>query len=323
MGYSTNSNVAFICADDESAWAQPFLDEIQKPTDQSWLGHRTVNVNGAGEWDEMGLSVPVATCEILDDGKTIIISSGFFGLINPARMDLPVSLKAAIYQSRSCQAEEQDPVFGVRAEYVRLHDFSDTADVNRPAWFDYDKKLADLSEAFESGGGDESKEGAATAALWQAREDAFPNLISKVKQLDGLETPFVDNPELATVMGFLKSIGHEEAEAELGYDFDGTPQFPAWEYTNTEIISGDFAADITPEVQELINKGVAIQEEEKAERDKFYQQFTHMKTGLSPAEFVEAVKAALAGGEDVTGIARVIQNYLSYLKRKTERRSIC
>ena len=70
MGVSTNSTVAFICANDESAWAQPFLDELQKPTDQSALGHKTIHVNGAGFWDanDEAITVPVATCDIKEEG---------------------------------------------------------------------------------------------------------------------------------------------------------------------------------------------------------------------------------------------------------------
>ena len=87
MGISTNSKVAFICANDETAWAQRFIDELKVPTKGKVGGFSSTDVNGAGWWEDEGVSVPVSICDVRDNGKTIVMSSDYYGLLNPARMD--------------------------------------------------------------------------------------------------------------------------------------------------------------------------------------------------------------------------------------------
>ena len=59
---------------------------------------------------------------------------------------------------------------------------------------------------------------------------------------------------MATVLGYLQSIGEwDPQEDELGYDWDGTPQYPTWDYAETPIIGiQDFPAipfNKAPEVE--------------------------------------------------------------------------
>ena len=319
MGISTNSKVAFVCANDESAWAKPYIDELNVPTKGSVGGFSSIDVPGAGWWDasDNDVSVPVRICEVLDNGRTIIMSSDFYGLINPARMDLPVSLQAVVYASESCQSEPQDPIYSVLAENVRSHNFSDTSEVNKPAWFDYDKMISEGYDLIEDAAWDEEAEenrfnpdpaiSEYQDALVKGRDDAFTNLVARVKSLETLSTPFIEKPELATVMGFLKSINHEAAEEELGYDFSGCPQYPTWDYTNTKIIYDDYRIKLSGDLQKIIEDGKKIAAEAEAERQKYLAQFTPTKVGMSREEYASAYKASLEGAEDVTGILKVLE----------------
>ena len=66
MGVYMNSNVNFICADDETAWGQPFVDGINNSD--------RIEVAGAGK-DEYENGVPVHKAEIQDEGRTMTLSS--------------------------------------------------------------------------------------------------------------------------------------------------------------------------------------------------------------------------------------------------------
>ena len=314
MGISTNSKVAFICSQDETAWAQPFIDELKVPTKGRVGGFSSIDVNGAGFWDaaEENLSVPVRICEIRDGGRTIFMSSDYYGLINPARMDLPVSLQAVVYASDSCQNEPQDPIYAVRAENVRLHNFSDESEINKPAWFDYEKKSSRIYTEAEYGvDEDEDSDKFSSEAIEVMRLDrikSFDALVEHVKLFNDLTTPFVEAPELATVMGYLKSVEAEGWDEELGYDYGGCPQYPTWDYSNEDIIYIKPVCSFTAEQQKVLNKGRELIAQEEAEEAERLKAFAPLQVGMSREEYLQAYQAALDGETDVTGVVKVIES---------------
>ena len=319
MGISTNSKVAFICAADESAWAEQFLKPLNTPSKHS-SGHETLSVNGAGFWDaaKENVSVPVCACTVSDNGTVVTIASGYYGLINPARMDLPTSLQAVVYASESCQSEPQDPIYAVLAKDVHSHNFSDESEVNKPAWFDYDRRSSQAYEYAEAASYDDEKDEELfdldkvweqmIEALRSERTNAFPALIKHVQALPNLDAPFVDHPELATVMGFLKAIDHEESDEEYGYSWDDVPEYPRWDYSNIEIIFSKEEPKFSKELQEILDQGADICTKAEAARQERLKQYAPTKTGLSREEYASAFRTALDGGEDVTGIMKAIES---------------
>lgn len=320
MGISTNSKVAFICANDETAWAQPFIDELKIPSKWKAGSFSRISVNGAGVWDrsDHDISVPVYICEAHDNGKTIAMESDYYGLINPARMDLPASLQAVVYSSDSCQGEPQDPIYAVLAENVRLHDFSDTSEVNKPAWYNFTEKRDRGSRFIEGAAWDDEQDEEIfdsdavieeyEEALRKKFDNAFAKLIEHIRSLENLNTPFNKKPEIATVMGYLKSVNHEEADEELGYDLDECPQYPCWDYTNTEIICCDDNIELSGKLKNIIENGELIAAKEEVRRQEYLAQYTPTKVGMSREEYAEAFKAAAAGEKDITGAFNVIKS---------------
>ena len=315
MGQSTNSIVAFICANDESEWAQQFLEPIQVPTEGSALGHKTKGVPGAGFWEhEENMLVPIAGCTVEDDGRVIILTTDFYGLISPARMDLPASLQAVACQSWSCQSEPQDPIFAVKAENIRSHDFSDENPVVKSCWFGLEKKESEAWRLEEEEVIDSETVYVLINQLNELRENRLRILIKEVKQRDDLNTPFLDNQDQASFLEYLKSTGSEDIDPEEWLtEYDGTPIPPRLEYSNAEVIG--LKAEM-PTVEDLakapdLKEKIEASREEAKQREKArlkeLEKYAPAKTGLSREEYAEAFKQAVAGAEDTTGAVNAIR----------------
>ena len=324
MGISTNSRVAFICSQDETEWIQPFIDVMKTPTKQSALGYETNDVMGAGYWEkEDRMGVPIAEVEVRNGGRVIVVGSDYYGLIGPARMDLPKSLQAVVCSSWSCQSELQDPIFAVLAENVRLHDFDDENPVVKPLWFDYDSKRDLLYNAVDENNWDEEKQEEIKdvsasyelieKTLVEQRAAGFEQLIKEVAARTDMDMPFLDGRQIADVREYLVATNHPESDPEdwmTGYP--DLPLVPSWEYTNTEVIGlsteqNAVGNGFPPELQKLAEESLKAAADAEAARLERMKAFEPSKPGMSRAEYAAAFEAAIAGGEDVTGAFNAIQ----------------
>ena len=106
-----------MCAADERSWAEQFK------------GDEDVYEDGAGLWEKEFITVPAYVLRVSDDGRLIVLWSDGYGLINPARLDLPKSLQAVVYASNNFQGEPKDSIYWVLAKNVRRHDLNDKSKV--------------------------------------------------------------------------------------------------------------------------------------------------------------------------------------------------
>ncbi len=315
MGISTQSKVAFICRDDESEWAAPFTAPPTPPAVQTIL-----DVPGAGYWEhEDNMMVPIYNVDVRNNGRVIVLDTDYYGVIGPARMNLPVSLQAVVCQSYSCQGEEQDPIYAVVANNIRAHDFSDLNSVLKPCWFGLEDERTKVQEAIDEA----SEEQEATYSsddfydsietlLTDKREKAFEDLINTVIQIKDLATPFVDTPALVEYLEYLKSIDSEDADPEDWMtDYGGTPMPPSRsDYSNTDVIDHnhipiDLSEILTEEQVKAVNEQYEAARKAEAEKDVFKPTVT----GRSRLQIREAFLAAAVGGaEDTTGIWRLIDS---------------
>lgn len=314
MGISTQSKVAFICKNDESGWAAPFTAPPTPPAVRTIL-----DVPGAGYWEhEDNMMVPIFNVDVRNNGRVIVLDTDYYGIIGPARMDLPVSLQAVVSQSYSCQGEEQDPIYAVIAGNIRAHDFSDLNPALKACWFGLEEERTQLQNAIDEAAEEQEATYSSDdfydsieALLIDRRKKAFEDLVVTVEQMAELPTPFSDNPELASYLGYLKSISSEDAYPEDWMtDYGGSPMPPASSaYTNEVVINHEHAAVDLSEI--LTKEQVAAVKEQYETAKKAKELFEAETAAFKPitqayrprAEIREALlKAALGGEEDTTGI---------------------
>lgn len=301
MGISTQSIVAFVCEKNESYWASEFEEAIRN--------QKTAHVPGAGYWEfEDQMSVPIYHCKVEHGGRVIILDSDFYGLICPARMNLPVSLQAVVCQSWNCQGEEQDPIYAVKAENIRTHDFSDQNPAVKPYWFNYEGLNSDVWDCDEE---DYKEAEAIEAVLEDVRKRQLTALVAEVMERDDLITPFIDDPHQKNIAGYLKSIGHEDSDPEQWYVQD-IPLPPSLNYSNTEVIGlksppvmtgMDLSSVIRGKIKTLFETRAKTNKEEAIK----VQSFAPERTDWTREEYALAFKNVSSQGKDPTGITEVLK----------------
>ena len=292
------------------------------PTKGKAGGFKTIDVAGAGFWAYEDMAVPVYGCDVRPGGRIIVLDTGYYGLMDPARMNLPVSLQAVVYSSESCQNEPQDPIFAVLAENIRSHNFSDESEVVKPYWFNYDGRRSTLYDAVESAAWDDEKQeerfdtepGMETVEtlLLNKRIEVFESLVTKLTETADLSTPFLSGTSEADLKAYVKRFKQDEVDEEYWSDEYDTDIIPTWEFTNTDVIGErtddiDVISGLPPEIQEMVAEAVQSAKDAEVARLAWMKTFAPSKPGMNRAEYAKAFEAAMAGKEDTTGAFTAIK----------------
>ncbi len=268
MGEFWNSRTAFVCEDVELEWAKKFIDEQQIKTSGSRTGFKSVDVPGfAGDWEQ---DAPIIETDITSNGHIVTLDTGYYGLINVAKMDLPISLVAVLTTQDSCQEEIPDWIYGVRTANIRNHNFNIDNDEMLPFCSVIKEKVEklhaladDVDEAVLTYEGVERIR-YQMMDEWMRKFDELAKKLLAANKRGELDAPLKETPRLAKFAAYVKAnnLSEEDEDPSL-YSLEDLMNVKL-KYTNSDVFKVDTSEDdftlLKSEDADIVNAEAASQD---------------------------------------------------------------